>query len=113
MHGYAITRGRLRIVVLLRSVAGSASLAKTMLVERVLSLHFARLLSGSHQILFKSLTLNLAPLLILSVKLGMQRVGQDIADSSFWRVDLVDVGLDPVEWLRTLLSLGKILHTAA
>ena len=82
-----------------------------MSVERVLGLHLGRLLGGSHQILLQSLTL--APLLLLSVQLGVEGVGQDVADSSLWRVDLVDVGLDLCERLGHSLGLREVLYTAA
>lgn len=83
-----------------------------MSVERVLGLHLGRrLLGGSHQILLESLTL--APLVLLSVQLGVEGVGQDVADSSPWRVDLVDVGLDLCQRLGHPLGLRVVLYPAA
>ena len=43
----------------------------------------------------------------------MERVGEDVAHSSLWRVDLVDVCLDLCKRLGRLLGLREVLHTAA
>lgn len=107
-HG--ISRSGWRIVVLLRSV-GRAPLAQNMSVKRVLGLHLGRLLGGSYQILLQGLPL--APLLLLRVQLGVEGVGQDVADSSLWRVDLVDISFDLCQRLGHFFGLRKVLHTAA